>query len=89
MIYLSFSKPFGRAGDNPLPRHFSEHLKSWSDWILKNEQGEMCDLHPVWTLKPLYMPVYKMKVLTSRAMFTFGYPILKMDIARKVSEKDS
>lgn len=31
MIYLSFSKPFGRAEDNPLPLCFSEHLKSQSD----------------------------------------------------------
>lgn len=31
MIYLSFSKPFGRAEDNPLPLYFSEHLKSQSD----------------------------------------------------------
>lgn len=30
-----------------------------------------------------------MKVLTFSAMFTFGYPTLKMDIARKVLAKDS
>lgn len=89
MIYLSFSKPFGRAGDNPLPLHFFEHLKSWSDWILKNEPYEMCDLDPVWTLEPLHMPVYKMKVLTSTVMFAFGYPIFKIDIARKIPEKKS
>lgn len=47
MIYLSFSKPFGRAEDNPLPLYFSEHLQSRSDRILKNERGEKCDLHPV------------------------------------------
>lgn len=35
------------------------------------------------------MPVYQMKVLTFSAMFTFGYPTLKMDIARKVLAKDS
>lgn len=35
------------------------------------------------------MPVYKMKVLTSSALFTFGYPILKMDTARKVPVKDN
>lgn len=89
MIYLSFSKTFGRAGDNPLFLYFSENLKFWSDWILKNEQGEMCDLHPVWILKPLYMPVYKMKLLTSSAMFAFGYLLLKMAIGRKLPEKDS
>lgn len=50
---------------------------------------ETCDLYPAWILKSLYMPVYKMKVLTSSAIFISGYPILKMDIARKVLEKDS
>lgn len=49
----------------------------------------MCDLDPVWTLEPLHMPVYKMKVLTSTVMFAFGYPIFKMDIARKIPEKKS
>lgn len=63
--------------------------QSWSDQILKNEQGETCNLHAVWTLKPLYMMVYKMKVLTFTALFTVGYSILKMRVTRKEPEKDS